>query len=193
MKPQLYVTADTHFNHAGILRHVPSRPWRTVKEMNAALVERWNAVVLNESDVVYHLGDFGMHAPNDGDASDLGVLFWQLRGRKHLVVGNHDVKNPQVLRLPWESIDQIAEVKRDGRRLVLCHYPLESWPGMHHGAAHVHGHSHGTLARKAPKRFDVGVDVFPAPVSWEELWEMADRETFVPADHHSYSLDEPAA
>lgn len=184
MKTGLYLWADLHLNHGGILRHCP-RPWHTAKQMNAALIELWNGVVLNESDEVWFLGDFGMHAPSNPDTDDLGVLFWKLRGRKHLIVGNHDVKNPQTLRLPWESIDVLTELKRDGRRAVLCHYPLESWPGMHHGAAHFHGHCHGSLARKAPKRFDVGVDVFRSgPVSWDALWEMANRETFSPVDHH---------
>lgn len=178
----IFFTSDSHLNHRGILKHT-NRPWSNVRAMNEGLVAAWNGAVLRENDTVYHLGDFGMHAPNDGEGEDLGVLFWRLRGRKHLVVGNHDAKNPQVLRLPWESIGQIVEVKKDGRRLVLCHYALESWAGMHHGAAHLHGHSHGTL-RKAPRRIDVGVDCFPAPVSWDEVWAQVDRETFVPVDHH---------
>ncbi len=185
-EPQFFFTADTHFNHRGIMHHA-SRPFRTVSEMNAELVRRWNAVVRLESDVVYHLGDFGMHAPSDGEAEDLGVLFWRLRGRKHLVVGNHDKKNQQVLRLPWESIELIDEVKRHGRRLVLCHYAIENWPGQWRGAAHLHGHSHGTLGHKIAKRFDVGVDGhWPglAPVAWDEVWTAADAETFAPVDHH---------
>jgi len=112
-------------------------------------------------------------------------VFWKLRGKKHLCPGNHDVRNQQVMRLPWESIEQIAEVKRHGRRLVLSHYAIENWAGMHRGAAHLHGHSHGTLTHKIAKRFDVGVDCFPdGPVSWDRVWEMADREVFAPVDHH---------
>lgn len=156
--------------------------------MNKALVESWNAVVLRENDEVWHLGDFGMHAPNSSGAEDLGCLFWRLRGKKHLVIGNHDVKNQQIMRLPWETIEQISEVKKSGRRLVLCHYPLESWAGACRGAAHLHGHCHGTLKRKAAKRFDVGVDVHPAgPVSWDEVWSWADKERFEMTDHHGES------
>ena len=185
MDPQFFFTADTHFNHRGILHHA-ARPWRSVREMNAGLVEAWNARVTSESDVVYHLGDFGMHAPNDGESWDLGAIFWKLRGIKHLVIGNHDAKNPQVLRLPWQSVSQIADVKRKGRRLVLCHYAIENWPGQWRGAAHLHGHSHGSLSHKMAKRFDVGVDAWPGggPASWDEVWEAADREAFVAVDHH---------
>ena len=54
---QTHFTADTHFNHANIIRYC-RRPFGSVREMNEALVSNWNRVVA-EDDVVYHLGDFG--------------------------------------------------------------------------------------------------------------------------------------
>jgi len=176
----VFFTADLHLNHAGIMRHC-TRPYRTVGEMNAALVELWNGAVTRESDVVWFLGDFGYHAPA---GEDLGVLFWKLRGKKHLVVGNHDVKNPQVMRLPWERVEHLVELKDHGRRATLCHYPLESWPGSHHGSLMLHGHCHGTLRHVIPHRFDVGVDVRQQPVEWDRLVEEAAAQVFVPVDHH---------
>lgn len=184
----IYLWSDTHFNHRGILKHT-NRPWTTVRQMNEALTEVWNATVRKESDDVYLLGDFGFHAPTDPETEDLGVIFWRLRGKKHLIVGNHDVKNSQVMRLPWESVELIREAKHEGRRAVLCHYPMESWPGMHRGVAHFHGHCHGTLRRKMPKRFDLGVECFPYPVAWEEIHALADKEVFSAVDHHGAGGD----
>lgn len=179
-----YFWADTHFNHAGIIRHA-GRGFLSVQEMNESLVARWNAQVRSERDEVWLLGDFGFHAPSSPETEDLGVLFWRLRGRKSLVVGNHDAKNTQVLRLPWERVETLVELKTNGRRAVLCHYPLESWPGAHHGALHFHGHCHGTLGRQIPHRFDVGADVRKlGPVSWEDLAAEAAGQTFRAQDHH---------
>ena len=182
-----YFWADTHFNHQGILHHT-SRPWKTVAAMNAELIERWNFIVENESDEIWLLGDFGFHAPTKEGTTDLLELFWKLRGRKCLVVGNHDAKNSQVLRLPWERIEKLVELKVEGSRFVLCHYPLESWPGMHRGAIHLHGHCHGTLRRKAPKRFDVGADCYTHPVPWDMIVEKANAQTFEASDHHGSDL-----
>lgn len=180
MNSSVFFWADTHFNHRGIL-HYTSRPYSDIYQMNEDLIARWNAVVLQERDVVYLLGDFAfVHR----DAEDLGEIFWKLRGKKHLIVGNHDEKNPQVLRLPWESIQHLATFKQGGQRAELCHYPLETWRASWRGALMLHGHCHGTLKRKLPKRFDVGCDVEPFPVSWETLVERAATETFLPVDGH---------
>lgn len=50
-----FFTADTHFNHANII-HFCQRPFADATEMNAALIEKWNARV-GKADLVYHLGD----------------------------------------------------------------------------------------------------------------------------------------
>ena len=180
-----YFWADTHFNHAGILHHC-SRPWATVAEMNRALVERWNAAVSRESDEVWFLGDFGF-SPGTGHpvGEPLDSIFFRLRGRKFLVVGNHDDRNPRVLRLPWERQERLVTFRLDGRRAELCHYPLETWKNAQSGALMLHGHSHGTLRRPLPHRFDVGADVFAdGPVAWDRLLELASRVPFAPQDHH---------
>lgn len=180
MNPDLWLTADTHFNHLGILKHC-SRGYPDVKTMNAAIVEKWNRCVVAERDVVWHLGDFGFQNP-EGD--NLEELFWKLKGIKNLVVGNHDKKNRQVLRLPWNRVEDLVEIKREGQRATLCHYPLETWPASWHGTLMLHGHCHGTLKRKLPKRFDVGWDVEGGPVAWENLVGRAAQETFHPTDGH---------
>ena len=187
-----YFWADTHFNHEGILHHA-SRPYSSVAEMNEALIALWNGRVEREGDDVWMLGDFGFHAPTKAGTTDLGEIWWRLRGKKHLIVGNHDAKNNQVLRLPWETVALLHEVKIGGQRATLCHYPLETWPASWRGSMMLHGHCHGTLRRKIAKRFDVGVDAavgVNGPIPWEELVERAAKETFTVVDGHGKGSEE---
>jgi calcineurin-like phosphoesterase family protein len=183
----IWFWSDTHFNHEGILRYCSrTRPYISVAWMNHGMVQDWNARVRSR-DTVYFLGDFAF--PPGVGGSPIETLFAALHGQKHLLTGNHDEKNKAVLRLPWASQAHIRVVRDQGRKAVLCHYPLESWPSAHHGALHFHGHSHGNLKRVVPHRFDVGVDVYPSgPISFDELAALADAQTFEPSDHHGADL-----
>jgi calcineurin-like phosphoesterase family protein len=69
--------------------------------------------------------------------------------------GNHD--NAEVLAQPWESIADIHELRLDGARIVLCHYPMRSWNGMYKNHLHFYGHEHAKLTDFA-NTMDVGVD-----------------------------------
>ena len=144
----VFFTSDTHFGDHRVLNLYP-RPFTSVVEMDAALVERWNAVV-GPDDEVWHLGDFAR------TAKLAAALLPRLNGRKHLIVGNND-PHPDVAH-GWASVAPYAEVRVDERDLVLCHYPFRSWNRMHKGALNLHGHSHGRL-KPLPRQFDVGVDV----------------------------------
>lgn len=174
----IYFWSDTHFDHTGIIEHC-HRTYPDVEAMNEDLVERWNDQV-RPSDTIHLLGDFAFRRKD----RDMGVLFARLNGHKHLTVGNHDERNPVVLKLPWESVHLLRVVKDSGRRVVCCHYPIESWPSAHHGALHAHGHCHGNLKRVVAHRFDVGADVFRFPVSIDMLFELAASQQFETVDHH---------
>lgn len=170
--------SDTHFNHEGIIRYC-ARPFSSVEEMNESMIARWNAAV-SPRDTIYLLGDFGFKG-----SQTLEGIFRRLNGHKHLVIGNHDERNPEVGRLPWETQGSLRTIKWGGRRAEACHYALETWKGAHRGALMLHGHSHGSLKRAIPHRFDVGVDVRASgPVSWDQLHSDAALQVFEPADHH---------
>lgn len=176
----VYLTGDTHFNHAGVIEYC-ERPYRGVREMNEAIIAEWNAVV-TQRDEVWHLGDFGFSAGAGGD--DLEGIFLRLHGRKHLVIGNHDQRNPKVLKLPWSSQTGVHWFKSENRRAMLCHYPMTTWRDAHRGSLMLHGHSHGTLQSHDPHRFDVGWDVWGKPVDFDNLWALAESQPFLPQDHH---------
>ena len=139
-------TADTHFSHRRIIQHC-NRPFSSTDEMDAVMIERWNALVA-PTDTVYHLGDFCWK----GKASRYRN---RLNGIIHLIRGNHD-KN--IGSADFASVSDICTVKVDDVEIVLCHYPLAEWEGYYGSTWHFHGHAHGTLKSKQLRRIDVGVD-----------------------------------
>jgi len=155
-----WYTADTHFFHINIIRHC-CRPFASVGEMNAALIERWNERVASV-DVVYVLGDFAWGVGR----KRLEDLVMTLKGRIRLVPGNHDRKIARMLRGGFIDVSESLVIGTD---VVLCHYPLASWPRMRHGTLMLHGHCHGTLPPR-DRRVDVGVDSWDfRPVSIDEI------------------------
>lgn len=155
-------TADCHFQHSGIIEHC-SRPFASVAEMDATMIERWNAVV-SPNDTVWLIGDF---AHDRIDPRVARRIFAQLRGSKHLIRGNHDGK--VVEDLGWSSVRDYAEIAVDKVRVVLSHYSMRSWNGIRRGAVQLYGHSHGRLPGTA-QCTDVGVDVWNfTPVSFPEI------------------------
>lgn len=174
----IYFWSDTHFNHEGIIG-LCKRPDETFEDMNERLIGRWNMMV-GHTDTIYFLGDFGFRRAT---ATPLADIFARLRGHKHLVKGNHDEQNKEVLKLPWESVSDLVTVRYKGSKAIACHYPLESWKGMAKGYFHVHGHSHGNM-RSMNRRFDVGADAIGAPVPFEHLASIASLQAFEASDHH---------
>ncbi len=158
----LFFTSDTHFGHGGALG-LYRRPFESVAEMNAGLVERWNETV-GANDEVWHLGDFAIRQRPEVARE----LLARLRGRKHLIAGNNDP--PATMECEgWESVQPYTEITADGVSLVLCHYPFRSWRGMDKGWVNLHGHCHGRL-KPQPRQFDVGVDVWGfRPVTLGEI------------------------
>ena len=136
----VYFIADTHFGHNNIIKSC-NRPFAESEEMDAALVRNWNSRV-QSCDDVYILGDLifrsDKHAEKYLDA---------LRGRKHLLVGNHDkywMRNTDASRY-FESVEQIQKINFDGITAVLCHYPILEWDGYYSGSYMIFGHIHNSL------------------------------------------------
>ncbi|TNC13460.1 metallophosphoesterase [Methylobacterium terricola] len=157
-----YFTSDTHFGDPRVLR-IDRRPFPDLATHDAALVEAWNAVV-EPDDTVWHLGDFALGPPPER----VRALLKDLRGHKHLIVGNND--GPATLSAPdWESVAHYAEIDVEGQHLVLCHYAFRTWNRMGRGVLNLHGHSHGKL-KPATRQYDVGVDAWEfRPVTLETI------------------------
>lgn len=154
-----FYTADLHLGHANILSHcAATRPFDSVEDMDRAIVERINERV-EKSDILYILGDFAVRR----DAEYVRHLFHGIRGRKILILGNHDLDRKGNVRedlrdLPWDLPPTAAlETHDDGCRIYLSHYACRTWPAAHHGSYHLFGHSHGNLPPLGRSR-DVGID-----------------------------------
>lgn len=130
-------TADLHFGHKSVL-DFDHRPFPDVETMDRALIELWNDRV-HEDDNVYILGDFAYR----NEKSEEWYLR-QLKGRKHLIIGNHDtklLKNDAAMSY-FESMDKMMHVSDCGVQICLCHFPIAEWNGYYKGHSHFYGHIH---------------------------------------------------
>ena len=166
--------ADTHFGHENIIRFC-DRPFSDVDEMNRRLVEAWNARVSDDDDV-YVIGDFAFKS-----AEHVGSILDRLSGRKHLCVGNHDIKWMKTLDVDDYFVEvghALYTVDDARRRIWMCHYPCMDWPGAKYESSyHVFGHIHNNvcdefwpLLRTYTHALNVGVEINGfMPVTLEEL------------------------
>jgi calcineurin-like phosphoesterase family protein len=170
---QTFFTADTHFDDEFAIPYF-SRPFQSMDEMNAVLVERWNRVVADD-DLVYHLGDF-----TPKDLSHFTKWAHQLQGNIRILPGNMDWRwlqdfvasekvqvMPPLVSLAFETLASAAVPQL----IVLCHYSLQVWERSNHGSWHLFGHTHGKL-KGIGMSFDVGVDCTDfVPLSLDQIAE----------------------
>jgi calcineurin-like phosphoesterase family protein len=123
---------DTHFGHRGILTYSGEfRPYKTVEEHDEAIIDNWNKLVADD-DKVYHLGDFCLNR----SALAVGK---RLKGRKILVMGNHDIfRTQEYLDAGFERVQGALQFEN----LILTHIPVHPQQLEHRFFANVHGHLH---------------------------------------------------
>ena len=166
----IFFTADTHLGHVNILRYC-KRPFRDAVEMDEAIYANW-ATVVQPKDTVYHLGDVAFGS--EENVARTVQRLQALPGEKYLIPGNHDYRYPELLAEAFTEVlpplyEFSAQCRRQGWRLVLCHYPLLTWHRIRQGALHLHGHVHGRLPAEG-RRIDVGVDLWGfTPVRLESI------------------------
>ncbi len=125
--------SDLHIGHQRSIEF-DKRPFSSLDEMKQTIITNWNSVV-KTGDIIYILGDAFW---NNSEASE---VLKQLKGEKHLVLGNHDRVTSEI-RKAFVSIEPIKEIKDNGRNIVLCHYPIAHWRNADHGTIHLYGHIH---------------------------------------------------
>jgi calcineurin-like phosphoesterase family protein len=124
--------------------------------MNESLIKNWNSVV-DQHDHVWMIGDFSF-----GTYDQTAEVLNQLKGIKHLIVGNHDRKGraDKLFNRDWNKwfVDthDYYRLKTPQGKFVLCHFPLASWE---RGYYNLHGHWHSLAGyQNKYKQWDVGVD-----------------------------------
>lgn len=166
MNHNIFVISDTHFNHTNIIKYC-DRPFKNSDEMNDRMIKNWNSVV-KDNDIVYHLGDVWMTGNPE--------LLYNLRGRKRLIVGNHDkLKNP-ILHKVFQKIMMWRMFPEYG--LLLTHVPVHE-SALFRGATgneknpkqllNVHGHIHNNPSPKGPYKCVCVEQINYTPISIEEL------------------------
>lgn len=186
-----FFTSDTHFGHTNVIEYC-NRPFASAEEMDEAMIQAWNDTV-SPKDTVFHLGDFAF-----SKVTKSAEIFARLNGSKHLIVGNHD---KDAKKLSWTTISNLHTFRpnKDApvqAKIVLCHYPLEVWNKSHAGTYHLHGHSHGSLKSKRPRRMDIGVDAtysltgrFGAPLSFDQVIDLLKHDKLDSIDHHGSHIE----
>jgi calcineurin-like phosphoesterase family protein len=142
----IWFTADLHLDHLNIIKY-SNRPFRSIEEMDSALINNWNEVVQPE-DTVYDLGDFCM--------GNSAKYIQRLYGKIIRIKGSHDkdIQQPYMIVIkPDELIDEYG----NQRSITLCHYSLRSWPLSHYASWHLFAHHHGKLEPYGLS-FDCGMD-----------------------------------
>ena len=154
----IYYISDMHFEHNNVIRY-DNRPFDTITQMDEVLINNWNARI-SDKDTVYVLGD----AFFKGEERSLEILR-QLKGRKHLIKGNHDRVKGR-LGQEWESIQNYAEITDGEYFVVMSHYPMMFYNRQHYGAVMLYGHVHNTREwkliekwRQELRRMDISAQI----------------------------------
>jgi calcineurin-like phosphoesterase family protein len=157
---RIFLTSDLHMGHdREFVWKV--RGYDSVQAMNLAQVQKWNETVKDEDDI-YALGDLML-----GDPDNIEFIK-QLKGRIHIVLGNHDTANREKMYRELPNVVEVAEVgirlKYKKHHFVLTHYPMltgnlekESLKQM---TLNLYGHTHQltNFYNDMPFMYHVGVD-----------------------------------
>ena len=134
---RIFIISDTHFGHDNILRFRDSatneliRNFSDVHDMNEHIVDRWNKTV-NDDDIVYHLGDVYFGKGHE--------VLPRLKGRKRLILGNHDNGKCQQLQKYFQKITLWRMFPE--YNCLLTHVPAHPSAFEYKKMRNIHGHIH---------------------------------------------------
>ena len=115
---KIWFIADFHFGHGNVIKYC-NRPFKTITEMNNALIKNYNKVV-GKNDICYILGDISWL-----NRKSTTQIIKSLNGFKFLIKGNHDKKGNQYYRNMGfvEVYDKPIIFKN---KFILSHEPVSS-------------------------------------------------------------------
>lgn len=147
--------------------NIPDDVWdRYVDEVNKEyikvhdeeLIKRWNDTVQHDDDLVFILGDLSFR-----NSKETNEIVKRLRGRKILVLGNHDniCLGRDFDKSLFEEIVDYKEISVENRKFILFHFPISSWKQKEFGSIHLYGHVHSNshTISEMKNSYNVGVDV----------------------------------
>ncbi len=137
----IFYISDTHFGDQKVFDKC-RRPFSDLQEMQNAIIKKWKRKVKADDDI-YVLGDLV-----DTEKADLIEVFRNLPGKKHLLVGNHDLEILSVIKNSkiFISLDFIKLIEDSNHKICLCHFPLMDWMEFNRNGYHIFGHVHNKSA-----------------------------------------------
>lgn len=139
----IFLTSDLHIGHNKDFIY-ETRGFKSIEEHDKAIIKNWNNIV-NDDDDVYVLGDLML-----GDKEHGINCLKQLKGKIHIVIGNHDTINKINL---YKELDNVVEIenviilKYNKYRFYLSHYPTITTnreKNLHLALFNLYGHTHQT-------------------------------------------------
>ena len=177
MSRNIWITSDTHYGHDSIIKY-SNRPFANSSEMDEIMMENHNSLV-RDGDIVYHLGDVYFGGGRGADYWD--SFFPKLKGRKRLILGNHDNGKDQRLLRTFQKIMVWRMFPEFG--LLLSHVPLHPCQLERKVDLNVMGHTHLNGPPKGPY-VSVCVELTNyAPVNIDSIRELHKSQQ---ATFHSY-------
>jgi calcineurin-like phosphoesterase family protein len=170
--PMIFLTSDLHFNHDREFIW-KARGFESVDQMNETIIKNYNGKVIDTDDV-YILGDLCL-----GDLEKGRECISQLKGRIHVVLGNHDVRTRVEMYQTLPNIVEIADAlkfKQGKYHFIATHYPMLTGniekEHLSQMALNLFGHTHQTTKffYDLPYCYNVGVDAHNCfPVSLDVI------------------------
>ncbi len=183
----IYYIADIHFDDLLVFKKCHRE--YSIEQYRELIIDNWNSRV-NDDDDVYILGDVA----EDNFTGVIDILR-KLKGKKYLIVGNHDEKLEKLYeesRL-FLDISFIKLIIDNGRKVCLCHYPLMDWMEFNREGILVYGHIHNKTALNGPAyaqmkeyykdkpAYNAGVDVIGfKPRTLDELITIKEKNKDAP-------------
>ena len=169
----IYFTSDLHFGHDREFIWGP-RGFQSSFEHDETIIKNWNNLI-TEEDEVYILGDLIL-----GDNAAGRKKLAQLRGKLHIIWGNHDTEPRKQIYSTLHNVVQVhgyADIlKYKGYTFYMSHFPtmtanLEA-ESLKRGTLNLFGHTHQqtNFYQDIPMMYHVGVDSHNnTPVSIEQI------------------------
>ena len=141
----IYFTSDLHFGHDKDFIY-KSRGFNSIEDHDNTIIENWNNIVTEDVDI-YVVGDLML-----GDKEYGLNCLKRLKGKIHIVVGNHDTTNK--IDLYSTKLNNVVEIKPiiilkyNKYKFYLSHYPtitsnLEK-DSLKDCLINLYGHTHQT-------------------------------------------------
>jgi len=164
-----YFTADPHYDDDYMLGYA-GRRFESVEIMNKTMIK--NGLCLNHDDTLIVIGDFCSKGPEYLNL--YRKLLSKIRGKKILVLGNHDKLDPfQYIEVGFYSVHTHLEMTIDGIEMVIVHDVSHSC--MDRSKLFLCGHTHDFIkVRKNVICLCVELWNY-SPVRWETLREVYNR------------------